>query len=305
MVHDGHRGSCSFSGYYLTICASLYWGALFGQGPDPTTATRSHNNSFLYTSLASSYSTSTNWQGQDLRNFSFVGNVQYRHGAIGVGKSHTHQLLADLGYLKYLDSIWVKSVDRLQLNFLWASEAPRLRHSYSILFNTQFLSQSMWSFDAELGQSVERHVGGIMRPFSLEAGYGAVFSFWGTSNINFTFATLKLSGYPTEITATQFRDATMISAPTMNYFASYGFGITTAINKPIGKHVQWINNTRFFGNGLDRDHLQFDFANMLIVKLWKYVQLRFDTRLAYNPILNYDLQFRQEALVGFFYERNK
>jgi hypothetical protein len=44
---------------------------------------------------------------------------------------------------------------------------------------------------------------------------------------------------------------------------------------------------------------------MVIVKLWKYIQLRFDTRLAYNPMLNYDLQFRQEALVGFFYERNK
>lgn len=118
MVHHGHRSLRSFVGYYLTICASLSWGALFGQGPDSTTAARSHNNSFIYTSLSSSYSTSTNWQGQDLRNFSFLGNAQYRHGAIGAGRSHAHQLLADLGCLKFVDSIWVKSVDRLQMQLL-------------------------------------------------------------------------------------------------------------------------------------------------------------------------------------------
>lgn len=259
----------------------------------------------LYTSLSTSYSTSSNWQGLDLRNFSFVGNVQYRHGAIGAGKSHAHQLLADLGYLNFVDSIWVKSVDRLQLNFLWGSEAPRMRHSYTILLNTQFLPKSTWRYDPELGCSVERPVGGILRPFSLEAGYGAVFSFWGASTVNFAFATLKLSGYPTEMIAPQFREATLISAPTMNYYASYGLGIVTAINKPFGKHVQWLNNSRAFCNGFDKDHVSFELTNMLIVKLWKYIQFRFDTRLAYNPLLNYNLQFRQEALVGFFYERSK
>ena len=44
---------------------------------------------------------------------------------------------------------------------------------------------------------------------------------------------------------------------------------------------------------------------MLIVKLWKYIQFCFDTRMAYNPVLNHALQFRREALVGFFYERSK
>lgn len=86
---------------------------------------------------------------------------------------------------------------------------------------------------------------------------------------------------------------------------NYGFSVATAINKNFGDHVQWINNTRIFGNGLDRDHVNLQFSNMVIVKLWKYLQLRFDTRLAYNPMLNYKMQFRQEALIGFFYERNK
>lgn len=44
---------------------------------------------------------------------------------------------------------------------------------------------------------------------------------------------------------------------------------------------------------------------MVIVKLWKYLQLRLDTRLAYNPLFTYDMQFRQEVLLGFFYEHRK
>ena len=78
-----------------------------------------------------------------------------------------------------------------------------------------------------------------------------------------------------------------------------------AINKTFGERVRWINNTRLFGNGIDRDHVSFDLTNMIVVKLWKYIQLRADTRLNYNPMLSYNMQFRQEVLVGFFYERNK
>lgn len=258
----------------------------------------------LYTALSSSYATSSNWQGQDLRNFAFIGNVQYKHFARDSTKSHAHQVLADLGYLKFVDSIWVKSVDRLQVNLLWASNGKRFNHSYSVLLNTQFLPNTSWLYHPESNRTKASKVGGFMRPFGLEVGYGAVLNFWKASSINFAFATLKVSGFPKELTAVPFTNATLMESPRMNYYMSYGFGLVTAINKPIGNRLLWINNSRAFANGLDKDHVNFDFSNMLIVKLWKYIQFRFDTRLAYNPLLNYNIQFRQEALIGFFYERN-
>ena len=198
----------------------------------------------------------------------------------------------------------MKSVDRVQLNFLRAERGRRFDHSYSILLNTQFLPNATWSYDPVLERNTATNVGGFMRPFTLEAGYGAVLRFWNSSSINFAFATLKLSGYPKEITAPQFADATLLQSRAMNYYMNYGLGVITAINKPIGQRLQWINNSRAFCNGFDKDHVNFDLSNMLIVKLWKYIQFRFDTRLAYNPLLNYRMQFRQEALIGFFYERN-
>ncbi len=260
---------------------------------------------FFYGSLAASYTTSANWQGQDSKVVSYMSNIVFKQGSLSPGRSHSHMLLADLGLCKFIDSTWVKSVDLLQINFLWGSETPRMRHSYSLLLNTQFLPTISSHYDAESGRIEERRHGGIFRPFNLEVGYGAVLTFWNASNINFAFATLKLSGYPRDMIATAFQDATLVTTPTKKYYGSYGIGILTAINKPFGKQVQWINNSRVFCNGFDKDHVNFAFNNMVIVKMWKFIQLRLDTRLAYNPMLNYDLQFRQEVLLGLFYERSK
>lgn len=259
----------------------------------------------MYGSVCASYASSQNWVGHDLDNYSFATNLLYRHNMFSNERNHAHQIVADLGFLKFVDSTWVKHMDRFQVNLLWNSSGRKWNHSYTIVLGTQFLSTTKLDYSLEENRTIESQVGGFLNPFALDAGYGAVLSFWQGSNINFAFATLRLSGSPKASTAPSFIDARTIESDRAYYYLQYGFSLTAAINKPIGKHVQWVNNTRFFGNGLDRDHLQFDLNNMVIVKLWKHVQLRLDTRLAYNPMLNYDLQFRQEALLGFFYERNK
>lgn len=261
-------------------------------------------SSSFYGSLSASYAASQNWGGRDLKNYAFMGNLLYRHSLFAGTRSHMHQLMADVGYLKFVDSVWVKNIDRLQTNFLWSSTGKRFNRSYTIAFGTQFLPYTFAAYDVEQNKLVERSVGGFLNPFTLDAGYGAVFTFWNTSNLNFAFATLRLNGSPKELTPVTFAESNTLESRNAYYFLTYGFSVSAAINKSFGQHVQWVNNTRFFGNGLDRDHVNVDFSNMVIIKLWKYLQLRMDTRVAYNPLLNYNIQFRQEVLIGFFYERN-
>lgn len=262
-------------------------------------------SSSLYSSLSTSYATSSNWNGQDLRNFALQGNVLYSHNRFATMRSHAHQFMADLGYLKYVDSTWEKSLDRLQVNLLWNNTGRKFNSSYTVAFGTQFLPASLPEYDFEQDKIINRSVGGFLNPFNLQLGYGGVFTFWGRSNINFAFATVQFNSSPKEMTALAFTDVNVIEGKKAFYFLNYGFSIAAAINKNFGERVQWVNNTRIFGNGLDRDHVNLQLSNMVIVKLWKYLQLRFDTRLAYNPLLNYKMQFRQEALIGFFCERSK
>ncbi|MBS1583159.1 MAG: hypothetical protein JST66_13255 [Bacteroidetes bacterium] len=267
------------------------------------TAATMRTNTYFYGALSTSYAASENWGGLDLRHHAFSGNLLYRHTAAGSGRSHLHVAMADLGYLKFVDSTWVKHLDRLQVALLWSTAGRRVRRSWSAALSTQFLPTALLEYDLAEGRTRERAVGGFLNPFTLEAGHGVVWSFWEKSSIDLAFATVRLTASPKATTAPAFVDARTLEGDKAYYFLSYGFSFAALIDRPLGTRVQWLNSTRLFANGIDRDHVNLSFSNLVIVKLWTYLQLRLDTRLAYDPLVNYDLQFRQEVLLGFFYER--
>lgn len=103
----------------------------------------------LYGSLSASYATSDNWNGQDLRNFALQGNLLYTHNLFTDSHGHSHQVMADLGYLKFVDSTWEKSIDNLQVNLLWNNTGRKFKTSYTVTLGTQFLPASFPEYDLE------------------------------------------------------------------------------------------------------------------------------------------------------------
>ena len=110
LQRSGTRPSCDTSAWNCPLVDST------GAFADSSTAITS---SSLYGSLSASYASSSNWNGQNLRNFALVGNLLYTHSLFAAKHGHLHQVMADLGYQKFVDSTWVKSIDRLQVNLLW------------------------------------------------------------------------------------------------------------------------------------------------------------------------------------------
>jgi hypothetical protein len=258
----------------------------------------------LYTSLCTSYTANKNWQGQDFQNIAFNSNILFKHNLSSNKLKHAHVIIADLGYLKFVDSIWTKSQDRIQLNLLWNSQQGRIKHSYSFSLNSQFMPNKRAVFNEEMNRIIETKVGGIFQPFSAEIGYGAVVNFWKKCNINFAFATINFSGYPRDFPSNKISDVHFASSHKNFYDMAYGLSLQTNIQKPIEKHLEWINNSRFFANQFDKNHVNFDLNNRFIIKIWKYLQVRLDTKISYNPLVNYHLQFSQEILFGLFYQKD-
>ena len=64
------------------------------------------------------------------------------------------------------------------------------------------------------------------------------------------------------------------------------------------------NDSRLFFNALNRTAINFDFNNRIAIRFLKYLQLRFDLHLIYNPDYSKNLQYRQEVLLGVFYENH-
>ncbi len=262
-------------------------------------------NSYLQSSLSASYSDQRNWLGQDFKNLSFAGSINYSHNASAKGWRHQHIAMADLSYLKFIDSLWFKNTNRIAINLLWHEQQSKILHSYSLAFQSQFLPSYQYNYDYEKRIMVRSHSAYSFNPSALELGYGALLQFWQTSSINFAFASLRFTSTP---------KPSAISADELPHFATtnrsylninYGFSVSTNIRKKMGDRVEWWNNSRVFCNAVDREHINFECLNRINIKLWKYLQLRFDTKLAYNPQLNYNIQFSQEVLVGIFFEKAK
>lgn len=98
-------------------------------------------------------------------------------------------------------------------------------------------------------------------------------------------------------------NADILAESERNMFAvQYGASVIANINKKVSKRVDWINSTRFSMNGLSADQMNLSMRKRVIVKVWKFLQLRCDTRLTYDPRRSYDLGFSQEILFGIFYE---
>jgi len=273
---------------------------LFTLAQDSTTT-----STFLQTSLSASYTANNNWQGQDFKNLSFAGSINYRYGRSTLNWRQQHFLMANLSYLKFIDSLWLKNTDVINIQLLWNEEQAKIQHSYSVLFQSQFLPAYNHSYNHELRKNIKSKSSYSFNPASLDLAYGAIFSFWDFSNINFAIANLRFSSSPRFSTSQQIEPPHFANTNHAFLNLSYGFSISTNIRKKIGDRVEWWNNSRIFCNAADRDHLNFDFNNRINVKLWKCLQLRFDTRLAYNPLVNYKIQFGQEVLLGVFFEKAK
>lgn len=256
----------------------------------------------LNASLSSSYSANANWQGQDFQHYAFAGNIIARHQKTGMRWNHQHLILADLSYIKFIDSLWFKNTDRFQMNLLWSEEGARFRHSYAINFSTQILPSFHYNYDFENRVNIRERTAWGFCPSTLEMGYGITKQFWETSSINLAFATIKMSALPLNSTFENASDEQLAKGNRAYYKLEYGLMFTTNIQKRLNDRVTWMNGSRFFCNAFNRDQVTLDIQNRITIQLWKFLQLRFETRLAYNPLTNYHFQFSQEVMLGAGFE---
>lgn len=256
----------------------------------------------LKSSLSASYSTSRNWQTADFQNYALSGSFFLQDVGVHTDRRYQHQVLADLSYLKFVDSTWVKGTDRFLLSMLWSRSAKKWTHSYSVVFSTQFLPNEELAYDPGTESMRQVRYGGPLVPGTLELNYGAIWCPWPMSSVQFGFATAKVIATPRYALQDTTAEHT-ISAPNMVLDMEYGASVVANINHPLNDRLEWINSSRAFCNAFDRDHISFEVVNRLAIKLWKYVELRLDTHVGYDPLLSYKVGFSQEVLLGFFYQK--
>jgi hypothetical protein len=255
-------------------------------------------------SLSFTYLQQNNWQTITNSAISVFSNISLRHTIQRTsGWRHDYLFQADLSYIHLSDSTWIKNTDLAKLNMQWYEpKGVRFTHTYGVLFITQFLNSY------KLHQESERRYwsGGFLNPATLSLMYGINVNFLKNSKVDVNFASVKLDLLPRALEKniqTVSIDNILVKTKHTYINSAYGFSAMLTMEESFFNNSLILeNNSILFFNALNRAQINLDINNRIAIRFFKFMQLKFDTRIVYNPNESFKLQYRQEVLLGVFYE---
>ena len=247
-------------------------------------------------SLSSSFNSFSNWSSGSHDNFCFQGNADMNYYAKRRRYREQFTFRTALSFMQYVDSLWVKATDYWKLNLRFTDQPDKhWTHSYTLFIASQWLNTYRYALKND--HLVKEKRGSFLNPANATLAYGANWRFWNTSCINFSFASVKIMTKPRYISAFQPGEE-LAKTKDAYIYSEYGMSIQTCISKPLAANILWENNSSFFANGISRSRVQADFINSLSVCFLKYLVLRIDTHVLYEPLYSFKLQFQHGFSMG-------
>lgn len=218
----------------------------------------------------------------------------------GSGWRFDHYFISQTGYAVFSDSGWFKSADAFRIQLRWLEKSERrMTHTYSANLQSQWLN----SWQSAGAEKVWQ--GGFMNPSLMEIGYSFTLSFLKNSNLLLTPATLQVNVQPRKIRAPGDESPFLKSGKSLVY-TRYGFSGYLTIDESFYNNTLLLQHqSHLFFNALTTRQIQFDISNRICIRFLKYMQLRLETTLIYLPEQSLQIQYRQEVLLGIFYEKRK
>lgn len=285
--------------YILLSLLLIAWNtAVNGQSPDSVILRRQ----LWRGDLSGSYVTERDWTGQAGNYILLKGLAEARfRKKLMNGWQHEHYVHTQLGYTAITDSIWIKSADIVKIQLRWMEENNRkVMHTYSLRFQTQWLST--W----RMNENSRQWMAGFMNPSGLELGYSFSWYFLENSSLMLTPATLQLSISPRNSYTMNNKEEPAAALKHANMYSRYGFSGTLNMEESFYDNVLVLSHqSHLFFNAISSEKIQFDISNRVSIRFLKYLQLRLDTQLLYQPEQLKKIQYRQEVLLGIFYEKRK
>lgn len=256
-------------------------------------------------SLSGTFSAQHNWYNDENNYksiaFLFNGDVTHRRNSTKLKQNYSAR--TNLGYLKILDSIWIKNNDYWRINaVLIENQNKWLKHTYTATARSQFLNTYRYIYNENIDDYSKTKTATFFNPAVLTVAYGLSYSFWDDNFINFNFATINFNSKP-RFGNLKSNDHELAKTKNMYMYAEYGLNIQTNITKNINPYTQWENYTYFFANGINKHQVNLDFSNRISFKFLKYLLFRVDTHILYDALFSTRLQYQLDFTLGMTWEK--
>lgn len=217
--------------------------------------------------LSASYTNYRNWKYSGYNNYSFLFRTNFNYDSIST-KWETHlRFNGELGYMKFIDSIWNKNSDFIGLTVdIIKNTNKNLEQVFAFSFDSQILS-TYEMYPDETGYYRTRWTSGFGNPMHIDLGYGTSIHFWKTCRVSLTFVTLRTTTFPLVDKKPDNENEIIYRNAVIN--SEYGLSIQTYIRKNIGKRLRWENYSKVFANAINRGKVDLDFRNRTIIKVFR------------------------------------
>lgn len=252
--------------------------------------------------ISASYTSEKSWWN-DRQNLILVkasAEVRLRKSRAS-GWSHDHFMQTQVGYTRFIDSVWIKTSDAFKIQLRWNEKrSKKVNHTYQLQVQSQWLNSWAQTGAAKVWR------GGFMNPSTVQVSYSFSWNFFKNSQLLLAPATLQVTTQPEKSTSFTFKERPFVTSKHSHIYSRYGFSAAVTIDEYFYQDfLCWQHRSQLFINAISAQQVQFDVSNRLCFRFLKYLQLRFDTTLIYLPEQTMRLQYKQEVLLGIFCEYRK
>jgi len=250
--------------------------------------------------LSAAYNMQKNWNDNQVSFVTFQTGwlVDYHKDN---EQSHTfHHLNTEVSYIYYPDSIWKTNTDYLKLNLQWNKKKNnKWESNTAVYFATRYLNKYNNNIASKYWQE------GFLNPMELSFSYGWKRTVLKRSMINISFSSMRVIVTPASRINLK-NEATVQLKNNTSITGQYGFQAQSFINETYyNERLLWINDSRIYINQLSEKGFLLDVHNILAIKIYKYLEVRIDSKLQYDYQISNKLRFKQEALLGIYYSNKK
>gem|GEM_PF-2093115 len=283
---------------YILFCIMMFLSSNLNAGTDSILTKKT----ILRTDLSGSYTTEKTWWNGE-QNFLLLkgyGEARFKK-TMQSGCGHDHFIQTQIGFTGFIDSTWIKSTDAFKIQLRWMEKSSKnLTHTYFFQMQSQWLNTWLQTPEQKTWK------GGFMNPATLTLGYSFALNFLKNSNLLLAPATFQVNVQPEKSNSLSFKERPFITSKHSHIYSRYGFAAYLNMDENFYNDILLLQHqSQLFFNALTANQIQFDINNRLCFRFFKYIQLRFETTLTYLPEQSLKLQYKQEVLLGIFYEYRK
>lgn len=244
----------------------------------------------------------SNWKGSTFRSYALALSADYFSRRTRKQKQLVFAGRSQTAFTRYIDSVWVKSSDRIDLQLICSHQTSRLTSTCSVLLHTGLLTGFDYVSDSDDGVLRKKMSSSFLLPADLEVGYGMGIPLNATSYFNFTIATIRFRieyGEPID------NDQPLFTLRKGFAAADYGFGMQWYYFKSISPGIDALAEGKVFMNGFSALRLQSDIHLKATFRIWKQLHFKWEMMCVYDPYISRKMQWRNEWLTGVVFAFNK